>query len=346
MVVMHKQQSGFVSIVVAALIMIILSLLTIGFTRIMQREQRQALDRQLSRQALYAAESAVNDVYAALQANPALQPEKTDCAVPDLKVSPYNVLITAPTGNIEYTCVLYDKSPKVLELETGIQKSELLELKSKDNKNISKLTIKWGASNGAPITQACNSALPSSSSEPLIKMDLTLTRSGPAELSRANLQSRADNFYLRPCRDGGSPAAGTVATRAYSPLVKGDLVNVVCANSGAQPCTAEITFDATQTTPSLFARIKPVYADSRISITGQQYVAGNAGSVEDVEFALAQTSIDVTARSNDVLRRLRVAIPVSEPNYIPEAAVQVFNGICKRLTVIPLTYARDNCSYP
>jgi hypothetical protein len=56
-----RREGGFVSIIVCMIIMTILSLITIGFAQIMAREQRQALDRQLSSQAFYAAESGVND---------------------------------------------------------------------------------------------------------------------------------------------------------------------------------------------------------------------------------------------------------------------------------------------
>ena len=50
------------SIVASIIIMVILSLIAISFARIMRQEQQQALERQLTTQAYYAAETAVNDV--------------------------------------------------------------------------------------------------------------------------------------------------------------------------------------------------------------------------------------------------------------------------------------------
>src|ERR1039458_10050844 len=59
-------QSGFASIVIASVIILVLSLITVGFAQLMQREQRSALDRQLSSQAYYAAESGINDAVSAI----------------------------------------------------------------------------------------------------------------------------------------------------------------------------------------------------------------------------------------------------------------------------------------
>ncbi|MCA9323503.1 pilus assembly PilX N-terminal domain-containing protein [Candidatus Saccharibacteria bacterium] len=334
---MKKTESGFVSIVVAALIMIILSLLTIGFTRLMQREQRQALDRQLSRQALYVAESGINDVYKALEDDPSLPAEKTDC---DPSTGLTDVILTTTDGKTEYTCVLYDKSPKELVYDLSTQQSELVEFKSENNKNFASITFTWGPSGeGAFVYNECDSSIPDSSNSSLIHLDMSRTGAG---YNRANLQASADNFYLRPCRSAASPAAGSPASHAYSDGAKGDFVNVVCADSGDYPCQATLTFDAAQTSSNFFSRIKAVYANARVTVTAQQYASGTSGATEDVEFVQAQTSIDVTARSNDILRRLRVALPLSQAQYVPEAAVQVFDGICKLVAIGPSSVV-DGC---
>ena len=50
-----------VAILVTMNLMIVISLIVLGFAQISRRNQRQSLDRQLSTQAFYAAETAVND---------------------------------------------------------------------------------------------------------------------------------------------------------------------------------------------------------------------------------------------------------------------------------------------
>jgi Tfp pilus assembly protein PilX len=49
----RHDQSGLVSIIVVTVIIVILSLVTIGFTKIMSRELSQSLDRELASQANY-----------------------------------------------------------------------------------------------------------------------------------------------------------------------------------------------------------------------------------------------------------------------------------------------------
>ena len=57
-----KQQEGLISITVAIVFIMIISLIVLGFSQVSRRNARQALDRQLSSQAYYAAESGINDV--------------------------------------------------------------------------------------------------------------------------------------------------------------------------------------------------------------------------------------------------------------------------------------------
>ena len=57
----HHQQSGMVSILVVMFFMIFMSLLIVGFVKIMSDEQRQATDNDLSASALAAAQSGVED---------------------------------------------------------------------------------------------------------------------------------------------------------------------------------------------------------------------------------------------------------------------------------------------
>src|SRR5665213_517516 len=57
----QKDESGVVAIIVVMILVTILALIRVGFSKLMNREVRQALDRQLSVEAYYAAESGTND---------------------------------------------------------------------------------------------------------------------------------------------------------------------------------------------------------------------------------------------------------------------------------------------
>src|SRR5487761_1298959 len=124
---LHKNQQGFASIVVALVLILVLSLMTVGFAELMQREQRNSLDKQLSNQAYYAAETGLNDAVKAINAG--FNQEKSSC-------QPYNSSATGAgiqylkDNNIEdssgsgnatgasYTCLLIDEAPYLLRYST------------------------------------------------------------------------------------------------------------------------------------------------------------------------------------------------------------------------------------
>src|SRR5487761_1517319 len=59
----RQSQQGFASIVIAIVLVTVLALITTGFAQLSRREQQTALDKTLTNQAYYAAESGINDVY-------------------------------------------------------------------------------------------------------------------------------------------------------------------------------------------------------------------------------------------------------------------------------------------
>jgi len=65
-----KGQKGMASIVVVSVLVVIMTLISIGFARIMSRTVSNATNRQLSTAATYAAQSAINDVSAFIKTNP------------------------------------------------------------------------------------------------------------------------------------------------------------------------------------------------------------------------------------------------------------------------------------
>jgi Tfp pilus assembly protein PilX len=70
-------ESGFASLVVASVLIVVLSLMTVGFAQLMRSNQTSALNKQLSDQAYYAAESGINDAAQAYNAGYSLS--KTAC---------------------------------------------------------------------------------------------------------------------------------------------------------------------------------------------------------------------------------------------------------------------------
>ena len=108
---LRTNQEGIVAVIVAVILMLILSLIVLAVSQNATREQRQALDRQLSEQAFYNAESGINDAANYLYAH------RNDAAVPALKpdctpLPGVNANIDGTNGINKYTCIQYNRIPK------------------------------------------------------------------------------------------------------------------------------------------------------------------------------------------------------------------------------------------
>lgn len=107
---LRADNRGIVAIVVTVLLMLILSLIVLAVSQNATREQRQTLDRQLSDQAFYNAESGINEAANYIYTHkddPTLPPKKDNCN--PLPAPANNVL--DQSGTNKYTCVLYDRLP-------------------------------------------------------------------------------------------------------------------------------------------------------------------------------------------------------------------------------------------
>src|SRR5689334_4150187 len=104
-----RQQAGMVSIMVTMILMIVLSLVVIGFAQIARRNSRQSLDRQLSTSAFYAAEAGVNDVRDLIKTQ-GTPPAKPDCTNGSGATAAYYGGLPSSTldaaANVKYTCVM------------------------------------------------------------------------------------------------------------------------------------------------------------------------------------------------------------------------------------------------
>ncbi len=354
-------QEGFVSIIAAMFLMIILSLVVIGFSRVMLREERQSLDRQLARQALYAAESGINEV-AQLIVDPASNgpydlTSKADCDVTGLGIAG-NGEVSAD-GSVAYTCVLFDKEPGGLEYSPTMAHSKIAEIETGSANSFSTLTVSWGnsdsnlANNDVNNLPACGSAaardLPPDrgNAPPVLKFDLTQTGDPGDTYSRNNLLRYSDYLYLVPCQGVGSTSY--TYDPDNTPEFRGKFVEVACSGTAARPCSVRITGMQTFNASRYFMRFRPIYTDATVTISGTQR-NGATGTDDPIRFRDTQMIIDVTAKANDVVRRLRAAVPIDAPSNpdldLPEAVLQGFDNVCKQIDVVregPPALTYDSC---
>ena len=332
----NEREAGFTAIVITTIIVGILTLLTIGFVQISLREQRSVIDRQLSTQAFYAAETGVSDAVNRLEEllantdDPEGALQKTDC-----DLDGWNNELDED-GQVSYTCVLYDLAPPTLEYDSiKTDLARAIYLKGVDGDNqvtaIGSLSIRWQeepAPDFDDLRYPVGRDFPVEfdSSAPVMRVSLTPLSS----LSRADLVQNTMTFFLRPSSDTGSldDASGFNA----DPQAQGTIIPVRCAIDEAETvgrqkvCQHQIS-NLTDASGYL-ATFRAYYSEASLMLAG-----GDTAPVE-LRFVNEQALIDSTGRANDVLRRIQVRIPYREATERSNFALQA-RAICKPYIIGP-----------
>ena len=331
-----KNQSGIVSIMATVLIMLVISLIVLGFARIVRREQRQALDRQLNTQAFYAAEAGVNyavDVIKDAVATGGSVAEKLSTCGPDGDFmgvgTPPSYAVDA-ANNVEFTCLLVDPSPPSLDYdEISTDKSRIINLRSANSSdNIETVTFSWeesggGATNASGCTLSTfppNSAWPGNCQAGVLRVDMVPTE---APFDRGSLVANTMTAFLYP------KVSGSV-TRSYASATgfgnQGAITEVTCDGTGARLCTLKVDGLASMASSSYLIRVKSIYKANALTITATTSSPTN-------EILGNQALIDSTGKAGDVLRRIKVRVPIipDSDEFFPEFAIQSVDTICKQL---------------
>jgi Tfp pilus assembly protein PilX len=323
----RQDESGIASIMVTMILMVVVSLVVLGFAQISRRNQRQVLDRQLSTQAFYAAESGVNDVQNLVQtdvANGTAVPAKISCS--DTGGGAYAGLNAVLASNVSYTCVTVNPTPTTLAYNDIGTTSTIIPLIT-SSAAIGNLTLKW-SSKAATVTPSANcpaSAVSAFSPTASWKcgygvLRIDLVPVSGAALSTAGLSSSVMTTFLVPHAGG---AAATVAYAGNQSAATTRLRTVPCDNVS---CTMKLTGLVGK---QYFMRVSSLYQDVALSITGN-----------NVPFQNALAVIDSTGKAQDVLRRVQVYVPLngSSQNQSPDFALESTDSICKRFSVMPGFY--------
>lgn len=345
---LHNNQSGLVSIIVALTFIIIISLITTSFAFLSRRESRQVLDRQLSTQAFYAAESGVNDAIAKIE-NSAVN--TTECDQAD-DVSPSGAT-PALSADFSYTCVLVNEKPTDLQFsDVSTDKSTIVRVQASDG-NINSLRFSWEAACTLPQcnpNQFANNDqhyLPQqsfSTNNPgsytnhtgILRTDIIPVTTG---MSRNTLIANTQSLFLYP---RGSATANQRGNYPVGSSSKGAFVNGQCnAVNLPRKCNVDVTgLASVGNTPTFYVRLKSIYKP--VNATIQAYDVNG----RRLTLVNGQAVIDSTGKARDVLRRIQVRVPVlTEYNY-PEDALETTADICKLISINGVNGAiTDSCNY-
>lgn len=351
----HQPQEGFVSIIVTMIIMVLLSLIVIGFAKISRREQRQGLDRQLISQAQYAAESGINDAQNFLKNGGSLsstantmcnsyavggvesQPSPAGGLPKASKIDGDNTVLSCVLVDSQVTNLVYDK------VDTNSQVVMPLSLVS--GGAINTVTVSW--QDGSAPTQdfSAGSTLPCRTDLNLpkstawscpagaLRVDVVPTQ--VSALGRAQLNNNVKGLLLVPQQTSASSPATTVNVPglADSAAVQGVSCKGV-SGASARMCTATLTVAGAT---SYYLRIHPVYRSADIEVRVNADAAGVGAKMTG-----SQAIIDSTARANDVIKRFVARVPICASGQAcgvqPAGfALQSADTICKKYTLMPAT---------
>lgn len=348
---LSQSQDGFAAIVVSIILVLVLSLITVGFARLMRHEQSQVTNRQLSSQAYYAAESGINDAARAL-AN-GYTTHKTTCG-PDTG-SPYlssnNVTTDAANSAVaQWSCLLIDPAPTSLaydSIDTVTPTVFLVRGVADDETTpvpINSVTISWQdadsnvtnfKSGNAPTNGFPSGAdwdVPNRTPGILRLMITPLVGS----LDRTTLADNTFTAFLYPttAAAGPIPFGYGAANRAN----QGQIINGSCstATSAAKPRYCQVTISAPAAGLVLpvndyaMVALRSIYHPTNVYITARNAATGRPAHLQG-----AQALVDSTGKSQNVLKRIQARIPYKGHYAYPGFDVTSINDVCKQLHVLP-----------
>jgi Tfp pilus assembly protein PilX len=319
-----------ISILTTMVLMIVISLIALGFAQVSRRNARESLDRQLSTQAFYAAESGVNDarnlISSAINAGTTV-PDKTACddnGAGAFYASLNPVIDSA--RDVEYSCLLVDTAPTELRYSDVGSPSTIIPMTSATGSNFSTLDLSWQSKvASSPITGCPTSVVSTFSNSAswtcgygVLRVDLVPTAGG--SLTADGLRNGTMTFFAEPFSSGGSTSIAYAAGAANT----NNLVGTRCTNTG---CALTITGLSAN---SYYMRVTSLYKNVALQVTADD------SSSNAIELQGAQAVIDATGKSGDVLRRIQVNVPLrsTSKNELSDYAIQSTDAICKRFAVM------------
>lgn len=344
---LRKSENGMAAFIVVGVLMTVATLIVIGFATITRREQQQALDQQLSAQARYAAEAAINKKIAEYRADPAaFLAASSDCEDQGQTFS--------EASEIQTTCVRYSTASGAQEFDEVATEDSLVTWLDPGTEVIDRIVVTWQLPKSNPLGGNCrgdsyDTLPPTMDGDDIGMLRFDLTSLDKTNFSRNSLKQGTLSGLLMP-NDSPTqvpsytwgPNEGSWTSPSNPP--SGPVVFGACSNpavdlpSPGENYKAHATIDVPNTSRTYLLRLRSVYKTNRVTVIGYNT------SDEVVLFTSAQISIEATARVNDIVQRVQVRIPSGSPpaNVLPDEALNVSSGVCKLLQTQPIS-TTDGC---
>ncbi len=358
----HRQH-GAVSLFAVIFSMLLLIILTIGFTKLMVREQQQATNNDLSQSAYDSALAGVEDAKRLIRschqsggsACTQLSNAQTQCQAVGSFISggasstQETVIQSSNSGNRldqAYTCVLIQMATPDYLYSAAEGKVELIPLRASDT--VEKIAIEWYSRDDTgnqvvTVENTNTSELPArdawgATAPPVLRAQL-ITPGSQFTVADLDSSEKSKTVFLRPAGavSGGTPA-NVIDISGLSRATNGQEysnapVGVVCTSHYAYEeyyaCRAELTIPALSVGDSnnAFLRLNTIYKGAQVRVTLLK------ADGTPVNFEGIQPAVDATGRASNLFRRVEARLRVGEDFPYPSYAVDVENSICKDFSV-------------
>ena len=257
------REQGMVSIIVTMVMIIVISLIVLGFSEVTRRNQREALNNQLSTQAYYAAESGVNRAAAYISNNPSQTITTTNCKdfITGTATNPYlngtygangsagtNVLDAAT--RTEFTCLTVNTTPGSLEVKPLSQtSSQVWHIQDAAGNPFTSFNLTWLKDPVVAVDGACGSVTGNSQYGPawncaygILRIDLvSIPASGTVTNALLEDPKNTTTLFLEPSYAATASVSASLAlpvaatTPCAGPNCPAQIVHVKCS----QPSVAD-----------------------------------------------------------------------------------------------------------
>ncbi len=285
-------QEGASSLLFTLVMIIIISLLAIGFSVITTNDQKATLDKAVSLQAEYAAQSGINSVVEGIiNHNSAVSQSSTSTCTPTGGVIP-----TFPNpNNTRITCLKWSYSPQSLVYSSANSLSTIINPVNASGipTNISEVDITWGPSDSTAKTTY--TSFTNSSLSGVVSDNFPILKIVTANFDMSNLTTT----YVVPVSGSSSVVA------LGSPGI--NIISVGCGATSAKTCTAKLNAlqwtvnSANSLCPSTNCGLLTTSSFDGSPLSVNISGIGNSGPVQ---FLNSQVQIDSTAQNGNTVKRL------------------------------------------
>lgn len=374
-----NKEAGFVSLFTVIFFMLLITVITVGFLRIMAIEQRQAIDNDLSANARAAAEAGIEEgkrallayysgaTPAGLRTDLATAFASGDCVglsgspsiVSALQLDPNGNVVGNPELNQRYTCLTVRlRTPDYLG-RAQANESDIFPLKGVSDYN--QIKVSWhltsdsvsAEGDGKPTALAPGLLLPpqtggvigwSSLGYPTYLRVQLFGYPSSGAFGRTQLDERSRSIFLVPVAGGGGSTSFDTADPSHGfDATKG-------SPSGAASCSPSFTVGAYVCSATISLPAAAQYASNvnnyflRVTpLYGQAHFRvelQNSGNPVDMNEV--QPIVDSTGQSADVYRRVQARVRLNQLSNVPGYAAESANTICKNMQVADGTFFQPN----